>query len=111
LALTGAGRRLQSGEAQFDDALAAGIAGASAGSGATGSAHGRLRQAAEAGPDERRSAYAIIAPTERNFRPGPFLAASGGASHGDGEAAREPRRALRRLRSRAEGAGRCMKWR
>jgi hypothetical protein len=95
LALTAAGRPLQSDEAEFDGVLAAGPAGANPRFGAAAREHGRLRRRAEKGPDERLSAYAIVAPTERNFHAaGPFFAALVGASLG-----RAARIAARRLAS------------
>ena len=119
LALTAVGQGLQLGEMEFDDVLAAGAAGAKAGFGAVESARGRLYHWAEIGPDERISAYAIVAPTEWNFHPpgrsSPRLL---GARVGDGEAARlavsaagDAVRPLRRLRCHAEGAGPCMRCR
>ena len=76
LALTAAGRPLQSEEAEFDGVLAAGPAGANPRFGAAAREHGRLRRWVERGLDERLSAYAIVAPTERNFHSaGLFFAA------------------------------------
>ncbi len=89
LALTAVGQGLQLGEMAFDDVFAAGPAGANSGFGAVESARGRLYHWAEIGPDERISAYAIVAPTEWNFHAaGPFVAGLLGARVGDGEAAR-----------------------
>lgn len=88
-ALTAVGQGLQFGELECDDVLVAGPAGANSGFAAVESARGRLYHWAEIGPDERISAYGIVAPTEWNFHAaGPFVAGLLGGRVGQGEAAR-----------------------